>query len=124
MTNVYLAIDPSWSYKFFKGLDEELNSHNAFKLTDLLYRLLSDYIKLTHNYRVTNASSLYNAALHSIWVDLEKDTDIPVPYVQVNFRQLFTAHMAMFNAIDKPIESVHMVTNDTGDLQGFVCTTV
>ncbi|ARV76779.1 hypothetical protein PHABIO_148 [Pseudomonas phage Phabio] len=122
MTNIYVAIDQSWSYNFFGGLKDELDGIDQYVFTDTVYRIVADFIRLSHNVRIVADTVAYNQGIYSIWADLEKQHDIPVPYFQVNFRQLFFNHQSIFNLIDRPILVATPITTDTGDLQGFVFT--
>lgn len=120
MLNVYVHIDPSWSYNLIGGIKDELPMDNPGRFICTLYQFAADFVKISHNFRLTNMSELYNASVYSIWTDLERMGDIPVPYFQVQFRQLYNTHLAVFNSIDKPIRTVTNVTSPEGDLTGFV----
>lgn len=120
MSNVYVSVDPCWSYNFLGGLKDELRDLDLFKFTNDVYRLIADFVKISHNFRLTNNAVLFNEAMQSIWKDLELMGDIPVPYFQVSFRQLFNTHLASFNSLQGHIKEVVTITSPQGDLTGFV----
>lgn len=120
MSTIYVSVDPAWSYNLIGGLKDELREMDLYKFTDRIYQLLADYVRITHNFRITHLAEHYNNTLRTIWEDLEVYGNIPVPYFQTSFRLLFNTHLAVFNAITLPIVGVNTITNDTGELQGFV----
>jgi len=124
VSNVYVTVDPRWSYNFLGGLRDELRGLDLFKFTNDVYRLIADFVKISHNFRLTNNSVLFNEAMQSIWKDLELMGDIPVPYFQVSFRQLFNTHLASFNSLQGHIKEVITITSPQGDLTGFVFTLI
>lgn len=120
MSNIYLRIDPSWSYNFLGGVKDEIDGLDFFRFTDFVYRLASDFIRVSHNFRWSNDAAQFNLCLDSIWAEIKGQNIAPVPYFQVNFRQLFSQHLAAFNALPGPILKVNTITTDSGELQGFV----
>lgn len=121
MSRIYMSIDSSWSYNFLGGIKDELASRpNPMQFISEIYRMLADFVKNSHNFRLTNNPVLFNEVIQSIWSDLEMIGDIPVPYFQVSFRTLFNTHLASFNALGGHITFVTTIANDFGDLSGFV----
>lgn len=122
MTTLYIPIEGSWSWHFLDGAKSHLTNIDCFHFTDHIYTLISEYVKLTHNFRINQSNVLHNDAIHAMWMDLERRWDIPVPYYQVKFRELFNSLLCVSNCIPKEISAVFPVTDDKANLTGFVFT--
>lgn len=122
MTNAYIPIDPSWSFNFLNGIRPHLEKVDCYHFTDHIYNLTAEYVRLTHNFRFTNSPVLCNQSLHAMWMDLERNWDIPVPYYQVAFRQLFNTLLCVSNNIPNEITKVTPVTDDVANLTGLIFT--
>lgn len=120
MTNIFVPIDIAWSYHFMKGLEKNLETINRYHFTDNIYKLIAEYVRLTHNFRVNQTNVLHNESVHAIWMELEKNWDIPVPYIQVAFRQLFNSILCVSNSIPNQLCTVSTMTDDMANLIGFV----
>lgn len=120
MKSVYLTVDPKWSYDLLKGIRDELYGKDIPTFVATIYNHAADYVRLNHNFRCTLQAVLFNRALDGLWRDLELLGDLPVPFFQNTFRLLYTTHLASFTVLTSAINTIHIVTNDNGELTGFV----
>lgn len=117
--NVYLTVDPNWSYNFFGGLQEQFDLDH--ENTSKIYELTCAYLKERHRFLMTCSASAYNAANEQINRQLH-EFDAHPTYFYFYWESLYRTIRVGFETIRGVIEEIYPVTTPVGEIVAFIVT--
>lgn len=120
--NVYVPIDPSWSYKFFEQNKAEIGRvPDFFKFMDRFYTCAMTYVTAYINYRFGLTGNAYNDHITTAMSVCNEYPSLG-PLIQQAYRELYSIHRLSFEALQASVVNLQTICNDTGILTGIVFT--
>ena len=116
IVSIYINIDNAWAYNFIGGLEEDriLDRDQVYGT----YRLVTDYLKLQHNFLLTSNAVVYNSGLADINEALTS-YDISPHYCMHYFRILYDALKTSLSSIGRSAIRIKPTCTDH-ELSGII----
>ncbi|AEH03531.1 hypothetical protein AVT69_gp106 [Pseudomonas phage PhiPA3] len=121
MTNIYIAIDPAWSYGFLSAISNHITLD--FSTQSRLYEHAMDFIRLRHNFNWNHDAIAFNTGYNSIMMALQ-EYPIATSFFEGMYRQLFNNYHLALNSLGGEIAKITTITDSEGLITGIVCQVV
>ncbi len=118
-SNNFLSIDMTWSYNFIGGIKEQRDLN--MDVVNAVYMLACDYIMERHNFIRSGEATRLNGCQEIIWKrsdELHVSSDYVLFYCEAAFRAIKSG----LDSLQSYLVSVSAVTDEKGDVLGFVVT--
>lgn len=115
--NHFVRIDQVWSYNMIGSLKGviDLNMH----VVDDLFKSTAAYLLAKHNFHLTKDNLQYNGFLHKMREHLD-GYEVGFDHFQYYFDNLFRIISPALAQIPARIIGSTTITNNTGEIEGFV----
>lgn len=119
---IYLYVDPLWSYNFIGAVEEHGTLDNVVIST--LYQHAAQYVQLRHNFimnaeRGQNDAVAYNNGLATLR-SKASFLDVPHSCFEFYWELLYRSLRVCLHQVKATIVTTQTVLNDTHDIQGMV----
>lgn len=119
---IYLYVDPLWSYNFIGAVEEHGVLDNVVIST--LYQHAAQYVQLRHNFimnaeRGQNDATTYNNGMATLR-QKASFLDVPYSYFEFYWELLYRSLRVCLHQVKATITDIQTVMNDKHEIQGVV----
>lgn len=119
--NVFIYIDPSWSYKFFEFNKPAISEYDFYTFLDEFYTSAMLYVQTQSNHRFNMTPQAYDTGITNALHLRSRYPTLANKLTQA-FHDLFHSHRTALSALQGPITHIQTLCDETGILVGIVCT--
>jgi hypothetical protein len=117
MENVFIRVDPVWTYNFLGGLKEALTLD--YKNVSEIFSLVGSYLVARHNFHVTKDAVTYNAFYEAFTKYLHQFEIYPTYFIH-SFDHLYRLLKGALDCMAKEAKTFTMINDIEGEITGIV----